>query len=196
MIRDASNNRRSLDHVLRELYTSTFSQGRGFTRDDWWGAVSRAANGRSFAEFETRHIDGREPFPWAQVLPLAGLRGEPVMVPRLGVTTTQDDRGIVITTVDPGSAAAAAGVLPGDYLLAINELSVADQGFGERFRELFASAKEGDKLQLRVRRGAATQTLAAAVRMAQAGIRIVPDRRASSRAVRIRNGILRGTTDR
>ena len=196
MIRDGSDNQHSLDHVLRELYGATYRQGRGFTREEWWGAVSRAAGGRSFAEFERRYVDGREPFPWSEVLPLAGLQGQPVMVPRLGVTTTQDERGIVVSGVEPSGAAAAAGVRAGDYLLAINDLAVADQTFGERFREMFARAREGDRVRLRLRRGEQTLTLTAAVRMAEAGIRIVPDPGASAKAVRIRTGILRGTTGR
>ena len=63
MIRDASDNRRSLDDVMRELYRSTYKKGRGFTAADWWSAVSRAAGGRSFTEFNAKYIDGREPLP-------------------------------------------------------------------------------------------------------------------------------------
>jgi predicted metalloprotease with PDZ domain len=74
MIRDASDNRRSLDDVMRELYATTYQRGRGFTATDWWGAVSRAAGGRSFADFDRRFVEGREPFPWDSILPLAGLR--------------------------------------------------------------------------------------------------------------------------
>src|SRR4051812_48023919 len=51
MIRDASNNRRSLDDVMRELYTSNYKNDRGFTSDEWWSAVTRAANGKSFRDF-------------------------------------------------------------------------------------------------------------------------------------------------
>lgn len=100
MIRDASDNRQSLDHVMRALYVTTFKQGRGFTRDDWWGAVSRAAGGKSFAEFERRYIDGREPFPVGEVLALAGIRAVTVHVPRLGIAATQDARGVLVTDVD------------------------------------------------------------------------------------------------
>ena len=46
IIRDASDNAKSLDGVMRELYQSTFKQGRGFTGDDWWAAVGRAAPAR------------------------------------------------------------------------------------------------------------------------------------------------------
>ncbi len=74
MIRDASDNRASLDAVLRALYRATYKKGRGFSAADWWGAVSRAAGGRSFADFDRRYITGREPFPFDSILPLIGLR--------------------------------------------------------------------------------------------------------------------------
>ena len=45
LIRDASDNRRSLDDVLRGLYQSTYKKGRGFTTAEWWTAVSAAAGG-------------------------------------------------------------------------------------------------------------------------------------------------------
>ena len=196
MIRDASDNRRSLDHVMRELYESTYKRGRGFTREDWWGAVSRAAGGRSFADFERRHIDGREPFPWSTLLPQAGLRAAAVMVPRLGIATTQDAKGVLIEQVDPTSAAAAAGVRAGDYLLAINDLSVEDQSFGPKFRAMFANAQEGQPMSLRVRRGEQSITLSAALRLAPGGVTVSADPSAPAKAVRIRNGILRGTADR
>ena len=194
-IRNASNNRRSLDDVMKELYHSAYKRGRGFTREQWWSAVSRAANGLSFVEFERRYVDGREPYPWREVLPLAGLRLDSLRAPRLGVTTTQDERGVLISAVDPEGAAGAAGVRVGDYLLSINDLSVEDQSFGQRFRAMFANATEGQAITLRVRRGSQTMSFAAAVRMVPSGITISLDPSASAKAARIRDGILRGTTD-
>ena len=180
---------------MRDVYESTYKRGRGFTRDDWWGAVSRSARNNSFADFERRHIDGREPFPWAQLMPRAGLRVDEVRVPRLGIATTQDARGVLIEQVDPSSSAAAAGVRAGDYLLAINDLSVDDQGFGPRFRAMFANAQEGQPMTLRVRRGEQTLTISAALRLGPGGVVVAADPSANARAVRIRNGILRGTVD-
>lgn len=194
-IRNASNNRRSLDDVMKELYHSAYKRGRGFTREQWWSAVSRAANGLSFVEFERRYVDGREPYPWREVLPLAGLRLDSLRAPRLGVTTTQDERGVLISAVDPEGAAGGAGVRAGDYLLSINDLSVEDQSFGQRFRAMFANATEGQAITLRVRRGSQTMSFAAAVRMVPSGITISLDPSASAKAARIRDGILRGTTD-
>jgi predicted metalloprotease with PDZ domain len=196
MIRDASDNRRSLDNVLRDLYVTTYKQGRGFTRDDWWNAVSRAAGGRSFADFERKYVDGREAYPWSEILPRAGLRANITRVPRLGIATNQDARGVVIEQVDPTGAAGAAGARVGDYLLSVNDISVEDQSFGPKFRAMFASAKEGQPLTLKVRRGEEALTLNGAIQLAPGEMAIVADPNASPKAVRIRNGILRGMTDR
>ncbi|HEU4629965.1 MAG TPA: hypothetical protein VFS08_09460, partial [Gemmatimonadaceae bacterium] len=70
LIRDASDNRGSLDTVIRDLYRSAYQQGRGFTTEDFWAAASRAAGGRSFQEEYLRYVDGRDPYPWGRVLPL------------------------------------------------------------------------------------------------------------------------------
>ncbi|MEX2155043.1 MAG: PDZ domain-containing protein [Gemmatimonadaceae bacterium] len=196
MIRDASDNRQSLDHVMRELYTTTFKQGRGFTREDWWNAVTRAAGGRSFADFERKHIDGREPFPWTDILPLGGMRVDVVQAPRIGITTTLDARGVLITEVVPNSTASTAGVQAGDHLLSVNEIPVADQSFGPRFRAMFASAREGQPVKLVVRRGEQSLTLTGPLQLARAGVTVSADPSASPKATRVRSGILRGTTDR
>jgi predicted metalloprotease with PDZ domain len=89
MIRDASNNRESLDNVLRDLYTTDYKNDRGFTSDEWWAAVTRAANGKSFADFYARYVDGRDPVPYDAVLPLAGLRllRDTLNEPRVGIGT-------------------------------------------------------------------------------------------------------------
>ncbi len=198
MIRDASDNRRSLDDVLREAYRSTYKKGRGFTSQDWWSAVSRAAGGRSFTEFNAKYIDGREPLPYDQVFPLAGMRlkTDTLREPRLGVGTTQDSSGaIVVEEVVPESPAAEAGIRVGDVLLALGDIAIDNPGFGQAYRTRFGRS-EGDSLPIRVRRGADTLTLAGKVRLGERIERhlvAAPD--ASAKAVRIRNGILRGKTD-
>jgi predicted metalloprotease with PDZ domain len=194
LIRDASNNVRSLDDVMRQLYRTTYKKGRGFGAADWWPAVSKAAGGRSFAEFNARYIDGREPFPFEQVLPLAGLRmvADTVRDPRLGISTTADSSGIVVNGVIPGSAAAEAGVRPGDRLLAIGDLSVTDPEFGPAFRARFGT-QDGAPLPIQVQRGTDTLTLNIKVILVErVERRIDLDPAAPEKAVRIRNGILRG----
>jgi predicted metalloprotease with PDZ domain len=194
MIRDASDNRRSLDDVMRELYNAEYKRGSGFTNAEWWAAVSRAAGGRSFDAFYRRYIDGREPFPWDSILPVAGLRAMRDQQPQLGIFTAPDSAGIRITQLEPGSAAAEAGVREGDYLLAVGDILVNDPEFGRRFRERFARAADGSPLTLRVRRVAQTLTLNARLRFSPGAVRIVPDPAASPKARRIRDGILQGRT--
>jgi predicted metalloprotease with PDZ domain len=196
LIRDASDNKQSLDHVMRGLYVGTFKQGRGFTRDEWWAAVSRAAGGRSFADFERKHIDGREPLPSTETLTLAGLRATIVRVPRMGIATRPDSLGLLVVQVDPTSTAAIAGVRAGDYLLSVNGLSIADSTFGEKLRAAFEDAREGQPVQLGVRRGEQTLTVAGPLRLVAGGFAVSVDPNATSKAARIREGILRGTTDR
>jgi predicted metalloprotease with PDZ domain len=197
LIRDASDNRRSLDHVLRELYQATYKKNRGFTAADFWPAVSRAAGGRSFADFNEKYIDGREPFPWSDILPRAGLRmtADTVREPRVGLATAQDTTGaIVVQGVQPGGVAEAAGVQPGDQLLALGDVEIMDPGFAEAFRSRFGR-NEGDSLSIRVRRGADTLTLHGKVRLvARVESRLDVDPGAGEKAARIRSGIFRGPT--
>jgi predicted metalloprotease with PDZ domain len=192
LIRDASDNQKSLDDVMRDLYTSVYKSGRGFTGSDWWSAVSRAAGGKSFADFSARYIEGREPFPWDRTLTLAGLRMTRPNVPRLGVFTTVDSGGVLVMNLEENASAAAAGVRRGDYLLSIGDIPVTDEQFAEKFRAKFGSAAEGSPIVLKVRRDGQVLTLTGKLRFAPGDVELSADPSASSKAVRIRNGILRG----
>jgi predicted metalloprotease with PDZ domain len=196
MIRDASDNRRSLDDVMRELYQATYKRGRGFTGTEWWNAVSTAAGGKSFTSFNTKYIDGREPFPWDSVLALAGLRAFQEQIPRLGILTQGDAKGIQVMNVDPSGAAGAAGVKAGDYLVSVGDIAVEDQTFGAKMRAKFASMAEGTAMPITVRRGTETITLQGKLKFGPGDLAIDTDSRASAKAVRIRDGILKGSVDR
>ena len=196
-IRDASSNRRSLDTVMRELYETTFKRGRGFTRADWWGAVSRAADGRSFDEFEARYIDGRDPYPWPTVLAIAGLQLAADSTPRLGLLTAADSTGaVVIRETAAGSPADRAGVRVDDRLLSVGEVTVSDNMFPVAFRSRYVGRPTGTVLPIVVRRAGQVLTLQARLEYGAAQGRIEEITGASARAVRIRNGIVRGVTDR
>ena len=197
MIRDASDNGSSLDDVMRALYNSAYKNSRGFTSDEWWTAVTSAARGKSFADFQARYIDGREPFPYDRVLPLAGLRltSDTTYVPQIGIATLQDSAGLHVTDVIPGSAAAAAGVQPGDELLSVGGIDAGDPEWSDKFRARYARRAEGTGIPVVVRRAGAEQALTARLRfVARVESRIVEDPRASGKARRIREGILRGSS--
>jgi predicted metalloprotease with PDZ domain len=197
MIRDASDNHSSLDDVMRTLYNTAYKSGRGFTSDEWWSTVSKAARGRSFSDFYARHIDGREPFPYDRVLPLAGLRlaRDTSHVPQLGIASLQDSTGWHVTEVIPESSAAAAGVQPGDQLISVAGLNADDPNWTEKFRARYARQPEGTGLPIVVRRNGAEQTLTARLHfVTRVDSRLIEDPRASAKARRVREGLLRGTT--
>jgi predicted metalloprotease with PDZ domain len=194
LIRDASDNRRSLDDVMRQLYRDTYKRGTGFTAEQWWSAVSATAGGKSFADFYAKYIDGREPYPWETVLPLAGLRLviDTVHVPTLGLTTIADSSGLRITAVAPGSSADEAGIRAGDYLLALSDVPVAERGFIARFREKVGT-RPGTPVNFTVRRGDDTLSLTGKLQVRdRLTMRVEPDPQATPKAVRIRTSLLHG----
>ncbi|HWZ57454.1 MAG TPA: hypothetical protein VNW46_00660 [Gemmatimonadaceae bacterium] len=193
-IRDASNNRSSLDHVMRTLYTTTYTQHRGFTPGDWWGTVSRAAAGRSFVEFNRRYIEGREPLPYDSVVALAGLKlqRDSIEFVQLGVGTSADSLGAHVEYLVPGAAAATAGVQLGDHLVSFGTVT---------FRN------DSSYFELAARYGTTTDTIAPLVFRRAAAIDTVPirivrvprveahltvDPNASAKAARVRHGLFTG----
>ena len=160
--------------------------------------MSRAAGGKSFTDFNRRYIDGREPFPWDSILPLAGLRmvADSVREPRLGIVDHgRLGRRRAIMQVEPGSAAADAGIQPGDLLTSIGEILITDADFGNRFRSRYMETAGGSPATVRavVRRGAQTLTLQLPLRFStRVTQHIAVDPQASPKAVRVRNGILKG----
>ncbi len=195
MIRDASDNRSSLDFVMRRLYVTTYKQQhRGFTGTEWWGEVSRAANGKSFAEFARRYVDGREPLPVDSVLQLAGLRfhGDTIREPRLGIGTAVDSTGLKISQVVPAGAAAAAGARVGDQIVSIGDVTITNDDSFESFRGRYAGTPL-TTIPLVVRRGTETLTLQLPVRLSTRMRAIVePVPNASAKALAIRHGLLTG----
>jgi predicted metalloprotease with PDZ domain len=197
LIRDASDNKHSLDDVLRALYRQDFKAGKGFTGDDWWKAVESAAGGKSFADFNARYIDGRDPYPWQSVLPLAGMQllTDSIRMPLLGVTMSQEDNGSRITAVAPGSTAAQAGVEAGDDLVSVGDIPGSVPALSEHLREKFGSVKDGTIIPITVMRQGKQSSLAAPLQFTwRLQLRIAPVAGASAKAMRVRTGILHGTT--
>lgn len=194
MIRDASDGHGSLDQVLRTLYDECYRRGRGFTGDDWWRAVSAAAGGRSFADFAARYVDGRDPYPWATVLPLAGLRAafDTVRTPTLGISAVTDSATVRVARVAPGSTADAAGVLAGDVLVSVAGVPVGDADFIARVRAA-AGTRAGAPVPFVVQRDDRTVALGGPLQLdTRITVRLTPDPHATPKAVRIRSAILHG----
>jgi predicted metalloprotease with PDZ domain len=201
LIRDASNNRSSLDEVMRSLYAETYKNGSGFTDEEWWEAVAKAAGGPAAIDFEAfraAYIDGRDPYPWARVLALAGLdiTADTVHSPLIGIFTEEDELGVRISQLSPGGAAQSAGVLPGDYVLRVGDVEVRDDSFGAAYRETYQDSPAGTPLEIVVRRGAEELTFDMELRFRESvRYTITESSNSSEKATRVRQGILKGTVD-
>ena len=192
MIRDASDNRASLDDVMRALYRECYKHGTGFTAAQWWAAVSAAAGGTSFADFDAKYIDGRDPYPWKSLLPLAGLRAtiDTVRTPTLGVSAENDSAGVRVARVAPGSSADEAGVQPGDYLLSVAGVPVTDPSFLNRLREK-VGLHNGTPVSFHLQRGDDTLDVTGKLQVQErVTVRIDADPAATPKAIRIRSGLL------
>jgi S1-C subfamily serine protease len=103
-----------------------------------------------------------------------------------------DGDAIAVVSVQEGSSAAAAGVKPGDILLSVGDIAVNDQQFGARMRAKYGASAEGLPLQIKLRRGPDTLTLAGRLQFAAGDVVVEVDPTAKPKAVKIRAGILKG----
>jgi predicted metalloprotease with PDZ domain len=144
-IRQASANARSLDDVLRSL-ALRFPLGAGFDQTDLLRACTEAA-GKEMAPFFASYVDGTEPLPWERVLGYAGIelvRKDSVARPWIGLASSDADGRTRVTRVVAGSPAAAAGIDPGDEIVALNGVRARTADVTDRVAEL----KPGDRVRL------------------------------------------------
>jgi predicted metalloprotease with PDZ domain len=192
-IRDATDNRHSLDEVVRNLYTRFSQQGKGFRTADLL-ALLQEAGMPDVDGFYQRYINGRDPLPYEQFLPKAGIAVErrTTTLPFLGVRTG----GVanVLVGVVPGGAAAAAGVQAGDTLVAVGDIAVkADEDFGPAFRDRYRG-KAGQPLRIVVRRDGQTLNLDTQVReRSLSSVRLSKASNPDARAARLWRGLATGT---
>lgn len=191
-IRDATDNRHSLDEVTRSLYTRFYKQGKGFRTSDLL-ALLKEAGLPDVDGFYQRYINGRDPLPYEQILPKAGIAVErrSTTTPFLGIQTGQAP---VVTGVVPGGAASAAGLQAGDTLVSIGDVSVvAGQDFGPPFRDHYRG-KAGQPLKIVVRRDGQTLSLDAQVRERTTSmVRLSKAPDPDARAARLWHGLATGT---
>ncbi len=165
-LRDATDDRFSLDDVLRALYTRFYQKQRGFTTADLVGLLREF--GMADAEtFYQRYINGREPLPYENVFPKAGLAVTRLTssVPFLGVNVQPNEQGkMVLQGVVAASAAEAAGLQVGDVLLKVGEITPRpDEDWSAQFRQRYRG-QAGAPLALAVERAGQALTLTTQVR--------------------------------
>lgn len=195
LIRDRTDNAASLDDVFRMLNREFAKLGK--TYHDGWDVrltVEKVA-GASFEEFFRRYVAAAEPLPYREILALGGLDLQQKSMSRaaLGFSInrgpTEDFR---VALLSPGSAAAAAGLHEGDVVLQWNE-----SGVPRRLERWLRQHRPSETIRVRVRRGERELNLEFPLDAESETQWNVSDlSSAGEKARRIREGLLRGVTQR
>jgi predicted metalloprotease with PDZ domain len=194
LIRDATDNRKSLDDLMRELSDHFARPGRFYHDSADIRTEAERLAGRSLGDFFARYVAGTEELPYADLLARAGLVLKTAEGPRthFGFVPVRGPEGApVVTELEPGSAAEHAGVREGDVLLALNGAP-----FPRNAGRWLHERRPGETVRVRLRRegGERELSFALAERAGQIyAIDEVPDPTDEQRG--IREGILRGMTD-
>ena len=193
-IRDATDNRKSLDDVLRAMNAEYAKAGRFYDDSSGIRKIVEEVSGKSFEDFFRHFVSGTDEIPYDDFFSAAGwdLKTETTTTADLGFWPGMDSsKGINVSDLEPGSAAEAAGLRNGDLLIAPR-----DRAKPRDFSEYLRTRSAGDPLNLQVRRGSQELEISFLVGSREErhySISEIPH--PSEKQRRIREGILHGTTN-
>jgi predicted metalloprotease with PDZ domain len=132
-IRRRSKDSRSLDDVMRALYTDYFKRGRNYTPEEFQREAERAA-GSSLEDFFKAYVRGREELDYNAALEWVGLRldtnapnnnaravsDNSGYIYPLGATVAQDGERLIVRNVHAGEPAYEQGLNSGDQIVAVD----------------------------------------------------------------------------
>jgi predicted metalloprotease with PDZ domain len=154
-IRKRSGGAKSLDDVMRYLYTEFFKKNRNYGPVDFQKACELMAGG-SLEEFFNKFVRGKEELNYNAALEAAGLRLEtnaPAGAGRgasdrtfFGADISQEADRVIVDRVYAGSPAYEQGLNTGDQIVAIDNLRVTRDFFNARLAE----KKPGDLINLTI----------------------------------------------
>jgi len=171
-IRRRSNNAKSLDDVMRMLYTDFFKRNRNYTPADFQKVCETAA-GSSLEDFFSRYVRGTEELPYNKILSAAGIEVEeaglpieleilsstpPINVPTqayLGAELEDSGDFVSVKNVRAGSAAYEQGLNAKDLIIAID----GERANTKRLLALVAAKRPGDVVRFTVFRNDDVRTL-------------------------------------
>jgi predicted metalloprotease with PDZ domain len=148
-IRGASQGRRSLDDVLRTLYTDFYKKGRNYTPEDVQRIAGQMA-GRNLDDFFTRYVRGRDQIDYNSIVSNIGLTLNGVEKssdrPFIGADFIEDNGQLSVRSVRAGSPAYEQGLNSGDQIIAIDGYRASQS----RVQQYVGDRKIGDKVRLTV----------------------------------------------
>jgi predicted metalloprotease with PDZ domain len=194
LIRDRTDNQKSLDDVMRTMNADFAKEGK-FYRDSLDIRLSaEKVTGGSLEDFFNKYIGGAEPLPYAPILSLSGLElhSYESARPVLGFLVEREPNGpVLVRGVDADSDAAKAGLRVEDEILRWNNGEAP-----RRPERWLGSQKPGDTLRLRIKREDKELDIVLPIGEVREKVyQVAESAHATDRAKRIREGILRGTTE-
>ncbi len=131
-IRRRSDDEKSLDDVLRYLWTEIYPAGKGVP-EGGYAELVRKATGVEVDELLQRWVEGTEKLEYDEALAHVGLRlrkkvrKEDEVVPAwLGAVTTRKNGRTVLASVTAEGSAHRGGLMAGDEIVALNGLKPSD----------------------------------------------------------------------
>lgn len=142
-IRKLSKNTKSLDDLMRHLYTEFYKKDRNYTPADFQ-RVSEQMSGASMDEFFSRYVRGRDELDYNRGLIAAGVRldmseaaeaAKPQEKAYFGADLNQEADRLMVTRVYAGSPAYEQGLNSGDQIVALDNMRVTKDFFEARLGE-------------------------------------------------------------
>ncbi len=200
LIRDRTDNRASLDDVLRALNEEYAKAGRFYNDSDGLRAVMEEVIRKKapsadadLKDFFTRYVSGTDEIPYSDFLARAGwsLRDTSQHRAALGFSVSRDNGASPsIASVDRESGASDAGLKEGDVLLALN-----GEPFPARPERWLRDHQPDERVTVKVQRGGEVRSFSFPLgRQADAAYQITEFASPTEKQRRIRDGILRGVT--
>jgi len=193
LIRDRTNNEKSLDDVLRAMNTDFAKAGKTYRDSLDIRLEAEKVAGGSFEEFFRDYVAAPGPLPYQQILGLAGLELRTVEHKRavLGFSVERDSGGTVtVRAVDDASPAAEAGLRSGEVIVNWNGGDVP------RSLERWVRERQpGEIVKVRIRREEKEQSLQFKLGEEKEVLyQVSEDSHAGEKAKHIREGLLHGVT--
>ncbi|MGB5714364.1 MAG: M61 family metallopeptidase [Waterburya sp.] len=137
LIRAKYNNKRSLDDVMRLMWSRFGQKEVGFTETQLRDAIAEVAQ-VNLNDFFSRYIETTEELPLDDYLDPFGLYLKTIAgsdIPYLGIKVESENNREVIKFVAAESPAALGGIDPRDELLAVDGIKVDAQSLDERLKD-------------------------------------------------------------
>lgn len=183
-VRSATKGERSLDDVLRHLFSTTYGQARGLTEGDVWAAFA-SIGGEPTAELARRLVE--QPFDpdLAGLLAPFAIKIERREADRPYLGLQFESGQTTVASVTAHTPAHAAGLQPGDELLAIHRLRVD----GSRWQDVFqAVARVDQPLEVLFARRGMVLTKSVVPAKSPGSVALVVDEKGAPEALVMRDG--------